>query len=607
MDKFGVVRTISKDTNTSGQSRDFLSMTNSETQTEENINIGLSNASADPEVDNEKTPRQRIKAQISTSTKLPVIDRVTPPFLTPLEEQGASIDQALNNIVGRIGEQNEQMSIRISELERAVHVERESLREEINRNRQEVGKSEKRLKERTDEHIAKNLSRMTREAEQRELRLKDDMEKLRTQQEQSLGTLDTKIDAMMERRTQAIMDRLDGLLGNKSGPREGEPNSGGPSREPRVIFNDQQNRRRTYGSTRGRGSSAGYTTRDNRKWGQNFRGSSTGNRQTSNERPTQGTQATGRGDSRNMSHASPGMSHASQGRSNPGDSDKKDIPNTEPLSGGEDTQAGHSRDATAMATAFEPLNMSLETFLTRLSRTNERCEKSRRVFKKPRCYKDESDGCIDTWIEAMKLHFEEEDLSEKQECSALTSNLEWTALNCVMARKQYQRDTVEKIFEILLNRFGSAVQGHQAMMRFEKRRQREDETIDKFLDDLEMLRRRSQPDESNRRMNLAVASKFIDGVKNDELCTMLATHYTLLSTNAPTPEELRLKSKEYLLLKPPSRSGYYKNNYGNFNNGPANQGNNWYKPRGDMDKRRSCANCVRRIIMCQHAQLINRA
>ena len=92
------------------------------------------------------------------------------------------------------------------------------------------------------------------------------------------------------------------------------------------------------------------------------------------------------------------------------------------------------------------------------------------------------------------------------------------------------------------------------MMRFEKRRQREDETIDKFLDDLEMLRRRSQPDGSNRRMNLAVASKFTDGVKNDELQTMLATHYTPLSTNAPKPEELRLKSKEYLLLKPPSRS-----------------------------------------------------
>ena len=147
----------------------------------------------------------------------------------------------------------------------------------------------------------------------------------------------------------------------------------------------------------------------------------------------------------------------------------------------------------------------------------------------------------------------------------------------------------EKIVEILLNRFGSGVQGHQAMMRFEKRRQREDETSDKFLNDLKMLRRRSQTEESNRRMNLVVASKFIDGVKNDELRTMLATHYTPLSTNAPTPEELRLKSKEYFLLKPSSRSGYYKNN--NFNNRPANQGNNWYKPKYDMDKRRSCANC----------------
>ena len=60
---------------------------------------------------------------------------------------------------------------------------------------------------------------MTREAEQRELRLRADMEKLRIQQEQSLGSLDTKIDAMMERRTQAIMDRLDGLLSSKSGPK----------------------------------------------------------------------------------------------------------------------------------------------------------------------------------------------------------------------------------------------------------------------------------------------------------------------------------------------------------------------------------------------------
>ena len=177
MDKFGVVRTISKEVNTPGQSRSCAIMTNSEPQ----------------------TSRQRVKARISTSTRLPGTNRVTPPLVTPLVDNGSALVEALNNIVDSLGEQNEQMSIRMSELERAVHIKRESLREEINRNRQEVGRSEKRLKERTDEHIAKNLSRMTREAEQRELRLRDDMEKLRIQQEQPLGTLDTKIDAMMER------------------------------------------------------------------------------------------------------------------------------------------------------------------------------------------------------------------------------------------------------------------------------------------------------------------------------------------------------------------------------------------------------------------------
>ena len=104
MDKYGVVRTKSKDANTSGQSRGFASMTNSETRTGENRNKGLGNASADPEVDNEKTSGQRIKARISTSTKLPGIDRVTPALVTPLVENGASLEEALNNIVGSIGE-----------------------------------------------------------------------------------------------------------------------------------------------------------------------------------------------------------------------------------------------------------------------------------------------------------------------------------------------------------------------------------------------------------------------------------------------------------------------------------------------------------------------
>ena len=252
MDQFGVVRTRNKTTNGSGQSEDFVNLTNSEMRTGKNRNTVLSNA-PDSEVDNETTSRQRIKARISTSTKLPGIDMVTPPLVTPLVDNG--IEEALTNIVGSIGEQNEQMSLRMSELERAVHVERESLREEINRNL--------------------NKSRL------------------------------------------------------------------------RVNFNEQQNSRRTYGSTRKRGSLSGYATGDNRTRGPNNRGSSTSSRQTSNERPTQDTYATGRCDSRNRSHAS-------QGRNNLSDSDMRENPNPEPLSGGNDTQAGHSRDATSRP---QPLNL----------------------------------------------------------------------------------------------------------------------------------------------------------------------------------------------------------------------------------------------------------
>ena len=139
-----------------------------------------------------------------------------------------------------------------------------------------------------------------------------------------------------------------------------------------------------------------------------------------------------------------------------------------------------------MATAAETLNRSLEKFLTRLSRTNERSEKFKRAFKKPRCYKNEFDGCIDTWIEVMKLHFEEEDLTERQECKALTSILEEKALNCVMAGycQEKFRGTVEPFW------IGSVYAPSDDALQ--------ERLQDKFLDDLEMLRRHSQWGEPNR-------------------------------------------------------------------------------------------------------------
>ena len=140
----------------------------------------------------------------------------------------------------------------------------------------------------------------------------------------------------------------------------------------------------------------------------------------------------------------------------------------------------------------------------------------------------------------------------------------------------------------MLNRFGSGMKGHQAMMRFEKRRQRNDESIDRFLDYLESLRRRSDSEEKTNRRNFSNASKFIDGVKSDDLRTMLATYYTLSKDNAPTPEEMIQKSREYMLMNPKKYS-YSENR--KMQRESQQQRSSWYKPRNDMNKRRSCTNC----------------
>ena len=249
-------------------------------------------------------------------------------------------------------------------------------------------------------------------------------------------------------------------------------------------------------------------------------------------------------------------------------------------------------DAMTWASTWEMMNRTLEAFATRNTNSSDRRDgKSKNFFKKPKEFKDDSDGYIDTWVEVMRLHLQQDNLNdERQACTAILSNLEGTALKCVVAKKEEEHDTADKIFEILLNRFGSGMKGHQAMMRFEKRRQRDDESesIDRFLDDLESLRRRSDPEESTNRRNFSIASKFIDGVKSDDLRTMLATYYTLSKDSAPTPEEMRQKSREYMLMKPKKYS-YSENR--NTQGGSQPQRSSWYKPRDDMDKRRSCANC----------------
>ena len=87
-------------------------------------------------------------------------------------------------------------------------------------------------------------------------------------------------------------------------------------------------------------------------------------------------------------------------------------------------------DAMTWASTWEMMNRTLEAFATRNTDSSERGGgKSRKTFKKPKELRDDSDGSIDTWLEVMRLHLEQDNLNdERQACTAILSNLEGTAL-----------------------------------------------------------------------------------------------------------------------------------------------------------------------------------
>ena len=104
---------------------------------------------------------------------------------------------------------------------------------------------------------------------------------------------------------------------------------------------------------------------------------------------------------------------------------------------------------------------------------------------------------------------------------------------------------------------------HQTIMRFDRRRQRDDESIDRFMDNLKSLGRRSDPEESFHR----------------GILTLLQN--SLSKDIAPDPEEMGQKSRKYMLRK--SKKYSFSGNR-SAQEGSQQQRSTWYKPRDDSDK-----------------------
>ena len=253
--------------------------------------------------------------------------------------------------------------------------DRDSIRKELKYNRHEHLDSYFNLAKATDERLQQMSDKVEATNEERDRNIKKDMQQLKNRYDDvnsQLGSLEKRMDTMSRNQAEsscAIQAKLDAILRNSTSH---ERPAADRTQGNRVDFVEPQRNKRQ--------STPLPLTRD-----------------TVSIAPTaaktimkNGTSSTtsGPGDSTSNSNAGP--------------------------------------DAMTWASTWEMMNRTLKAFATRNTDSSDKREgKSRENFKKPREFKDDSDGCIDTWVEVMRLHLEQDNLNdERQACTAILSNLE---------------------------------------------------------------------------------------------------------------------------------------------------------------------------------------
>ena len=277
------------------------------------------------------------------------------------------------------------MTKRMDRVEERAHQGQKNFCDELTHVKSQARVDQAQLIRITDQCLAESLAHTNKESEEREARMTREIERLLNDHDNTYAHTMTSLEKRLDAKSDLMMRKLDEILN-------------GSNREER---SNPRERSRQANDGDGAGNYAGAQ-----------QSSRTNYESRNRERPRAATSRPG------WTNPVPPEANATPETRLPTMPQVRSMPDLTMV----------SQDTTMYASMFEPLNRSLETFITKLSKSTERRERSRRTLKKPKTYKDESDGCIDTCIEVMKLHFQEENLSKKQECSALTSNLEGTAL-----------------------------------------------------------------------------------------------------------------------------------------------------------------------------------
>ena len=312
------------------------------------------------------------KGGASSSTRLQPQLTSSSLRVTPASGTAGDVSDMFAAVMTGLEELRLDMTKRIDRVKERAQKGQEKLRDELSNVKSQARVDRAQLIRNTDQCLAESLAQATKESEEREVRMTREIERLLNNHDNTYAYTMTSLEKRLDVKSDLMMRKLDEILNGSN--REGRSAPRERSRQANDGDGAREARERVMNLGIGNGP------------GQPHRGQVGQTRSHPRRMPT-----------RRQVRSVP------QIRSMP---DLTTVP----------------QDTTMYASMFEPLNRSLETFITKLSKSFEKRERSRRTLKKPKSYKDESDGCIDTWIEVMKFHFEEENLSKKQECSALTSS-----------------------------------------------------------------------------------------------------------------------------------------------------------------------------------------
>ena len=145
----------------------------------------------------------------------------------------------------------------------------------------------------------------------------------------------------------------------------------------------------------------------------------------------------------------------------------------------------------------------------------------------PDKYKGEQDGSIDNWITIMKRYLEKTcaQSSELDRAWTVIEFLEQEARAFIINKHDSERDTGQKVLDILARRFGPGPSRYHIQQQFYARNREPNEDHMLYLDALEQLRNQAYPNESIEMRRLEILQRFKVGVRDERLHKFVSCHY----------------------------------------------------------------------------------